>query len=955
MNQSIWNNKLGAWLHDPAEKAIVLMHDPAGHEGGTIKELIKSLNLNFDKDCIKNSDHWASAADRPQWPRNKEDHRFTTWSRVDFAKEPELIHPLTGNGFDLINLQNLDYKKIKEVSKNHFNDLLKLGQKDPKLQFLALWRFGPYIKDKELAKLWQLLPADTRIPDHSIWNHLDLVSAFASSQNKKPALLAMSFGPVQSFISQARSSSDLWAGSHLLSSMVWEGMKSIAEETGPDSFLFPQIRGLAIVDAWLMNLARQNNCEEIWREKFKEIDADWLKSSSDSNPLFAACLTNRFMALVPANMASDLAQKATQAVREATIKWAERAGQLLTGEQKGYWQEQIKMQLENFPHAYWSAIEWPSDLNSESIEELTKAYELFSSDDSKDNFFKQNNWKTLKNDVEIEGAKLYRPNPGILYPPVYELAEKSLASIKATRKFTQLKQKGFRCTLCSEREWLTRNSAYLNYSPGQRKKQQETIWHKKSGKDGIKEGEHLCAICTLKRYWPQIFVEQVKQTTGNSGIERYNVSTHTMALATSLKNLNKINLNSIEETEFKLNCLKQRSAVLPKKLYEELKSDSEKLELARKIPAFYDALKELKTDDSKNLQLQDFNKNIKFYLGSEPEAYYALILMDGDNMGAWLSGTEEKFTIPFKSTWHSKICSYVEKKAINNQNLKNFIEEKRKSSPARHASISQALNSFSSLIVPHIVENEFYGKLIYSGGDDVLAMVAVSDVLETIKTLRLAYSGIGKGKANPNGKMLIKNGFIKVKNHLLKTMGEKATASVGVVIVHHQTPLSYALKELREAEKSAKNAGRNAFCIKILKRGGGAETLTDRWWHGELNEDIKSNGFKNTGFGLIQRLIKETGKESFSRKTFYAVNDWLHHLPQNQAEQKEMASALLQHQFRQHGAEPQLAKDLIEEVFNPLRSKNFMPLETLKDYLFVSEFLGREIRSGNSKKGGGEK
>ena len=58
-----------------------------------------------------------------------------------------------------------------------------------------------------------LLPADTRVPDHTIWQHLDLTAAFATALQAgegNPALLTVSFGPVQEFIAQARTTSDLW-------------------------------------------------------------------------------------------------------------------------------------------------------------------------------------------------------------------------------------------------------------------------------------------------------------------------------------------------------------------------------------------------------------------------------------------------------------------------------------------------------------------------------------------------------------------------------------------------------------------------------------------------------------------------------------------------------------------------------------------------------------------------
>lgn len=47
MTQDIlWQTKLAARLHDPAEKALVLLRDPAGHEGGTSRALTRLLGLD---------------------------------------------------------------------------------------------------------------------------------------------------------------------------------------------------------------------------------------------------------------------------------------------------------------------------------------------------------------------------------------------------------------------------------------------------------------------------------------------------------------------------------------------------------------------------------------------------------------------------------------------------------------------------------------------------------------------------------------------------------------------------------------------------------------------------------------------------------------------------------------------------------------------------------------------
>src|SRR5690606_19650062 len=123
-----------------------------------------------------------------------------------------------------------------------------------------------------------LLPADTRTPDHSIWSHLDMVSALAGAMHDgdRPALVAVSFGPVQGFIAQGRSISDLWAGSHLLSSLAWEGMRTVCESLGPDAILFPQLRGVAIVDRWFYQQV-EGGRRQAWRERFQSIGASFLE------------------------------------------------------------------------------------------------------------------------------------------------------------------------------------------------------------------------------------------------------------------------------------------------------------------------------------------------------------------------------------------------------------------------------------------------------------------------------------------------------------------------------------------------------------------------------------------------------------------------------------------------------------------------------------------------------
>jgi CRISPR-associated protein Cmr2 len=190
-HDTLWQAKLYARIHDPAEKALVLLRDPAGHEGGSIVEIGKALvfpthhvrrrdgstveKLQLPQEMerlVEQADHWAAAADRAQFPKDTNE-RFVAWAQVRFADEGELVHPLSGERYEVRNIgQQILTEHIAAVSSDHFKRLIHNkpdGAPDYRLTALAFWRFGPEL-GKELqgiGHLWNLLPADTRTPDHT--------------------------------------------------------------------------------------------------------------------------------------------------------------------------------------------------------------------------------------------------------------------------------------------------------------------------------------------------------------------------------------------------------------------------------------------------------------------------------------------------------------------------------------------------------------------------------------------------------------------------------------------------------------------------------------------------------------------------------------------------------------------------------------------------------------------
>ncbi|MBB5253321.1 type III-B CRISPR-associated protein Cas10/Cmr2 [Sulfurisphaera ohwakuensis] len=132
----------------------------------------------------------------------------------------------------------------------------------------------------------------------------------------------------------------------------------------------------------------------------------------------------------------------------------------------------------------------------------------------------------------------------------------------------------------------------------------------------------------------------------------------------------------------------------------------------------------------------------------------------------------------------------VEKSVENSINyFKEILREGRIIvTPAWHVSISSALNR--GLIAEINLINKHKGFVIYAGGDDLLALLPVSEVLDFIKESRKAFAGYG-GRI---GNLYLENGFVEFNNAYypsLPTVGR----SYSVIISHYADPLSMVVNE----------------------------------------------------------------------------------------------------------------------------------------------------------------
>lgn len=133
---------------------------------------------------------------------------------------------------------------------------------------------------------------------------------------------------------------------------------------------------------------------------------------------------------------------------------------------------------------------------------------------------------------------------------------------------------------------------------------------------------------------------------------------------------------------------------------------------------------------------------------------------------------------------------------------------------AEHMRFSQTAAEFAQDDVKRIVEIEHLGRVVYAGGDDVLALLPIKDALEVANQLRVAFADrmTGAGIETHKGDVV------------------QVTASTGLAYVHHTHPLQDAVTKARNAQMIAKeHHKRNALAIHFLRRSGEPRTMGNKW------------------------------------------------------------------------------------------------------------------------------
>ena len=789
-----WQRKLAAYLHDPPSKCLdIRTHgdrsDAAFRQAGFIDTDVG----RYDRDA----DHSAAAADRLPFPSSQGSGLRCAFDGVRNA----FLHPLGGSPFRF----RSEFKSVEQgfEGENTVQPAVEPFGSGPRpshdevwrARFFAHWRCWPNAaasKDYRMA----FLPADTRIPDHTIWSHMQVVSAIAGSMDDRgtaqPAFLRFQIGPVQDFIAAARSVRDLWSGSYLLSWLMAAGLKALSAEVGPDAVIFPNLRGQPLFDLhWRRDL---------W-DRFRIGNAPiWDSMGWRNEDLLTPNLPNVFLAIVPAASASLLAKRVQDAMEAewksiASSVWdaCSRAG--LTADEPAISADErearFHAQASSFLSISWMATPWPASLDEamalgkgfheempiskacKRVQAIVEMAQDLMPEDHRDRRF-------YVKDEEHPNQKL--GNLGLAWSIMVAQNQWQLDAVRQTRTFCGTVG-GWQAGASHNKDALTGKAEAV--AGGEE-------WQKRANAAGgfwpslFKKKDWLGAATLIKRVWHQAYLSKVPWSLGT------------------------------DSSRFPMPNTRGVAAHHP----------------------FEDCGDEETPGDS-----------------DSSEKYFAVVALDGDQIGKWVSG---ELTPRFST----QLAEYADgsgtevhgaKPYFGRPEFKDFLDQRRPLSPSYHLQFSEALSNFALHCARKIVEAH-QGRLIYAGGDDVLALLPADAALECAKALRSAFQG--KAVSHPStGEPLFTSpspGFLAgdAKDDQGQPIpflvpGPQMDCSVGIAIAHFKAPLQDIVRSAQLAEKRAKRNvcdgghGRSAVAVTLIKGSGEMIEWGAKWDGGlELYERL---------------------------------------------------------------------------------------------------------------------
>jgi CRISPR-associated protein Cmr2 len=861
-----WRAKIWGLLHDPVLKAL---HFNTGQNLNSfwrdfaVMQQWRENDWNPEESTgtalkhIHLADHITSASDRAAIGSLSESINYAPRNNLD--KGLELFHLLSSEPLDfklsqhenLIQASNranylneieqaLFQQQITDPNDKQQKPIVEISH--PPKVFWWLWRCLPVEVCRQFGNDESLLlmPAETRIPDASIWSHGSLTAALAGAlagydltsdqiktwpDNKnasRPYIAIFSFTPIQELIKASRKMRDFWAGSWILHYLSAKICWKLAQLYGPDSLVYPCLFQQPLIDHWLLKQ---------WPDFEK-----WIKQPS-SQQILTAGFPNVLVLVLP----EDRVKEAMQEAKQILLQEWHNLGHLVFEELKGNREWMPDLQENSKTWKDWLGAQWQTYWSAVPLGDLEK--DLKSSEIFQDNQPENQEWRNAQNRLcnlvdkkdkkrelflteelnflqaaakwrqEKQNRYSFSANVGSWWPYLFDQTRFVLSSIKSARTWKIPTAFGDRSTISGlgpavhpdnfggHNDWVTEG-------------QTKALWQRRVGFfDG---NEKLNSAETVKRCLHKILPKLFEMSEDEIAASYPDL---TAGVAGYLK------VHPEGKQYFEEAC----AAILTKYYWAEevigqmrgkwgipwADAGSQKYH-PRLLNAGW-LIEDAEAANREQLRAEVENVIDSYYPNNNPADWYVIAAGDGDGMSDWLKGKNlGNYGDFIPQELHEKPNESVEDKNLAElereirQTFQTFLEQPKRMGPSTHIALSRALLDFSNQLVPYLTEERYAGRLIYGGGDDVLAYTNLWEWDKWLWDIRQCFRGDKdeqKGEFDNEGDYWRWNGGQLPKNlssRPLFTMGKKATISFGIVIAHHSVPLAIALENIWEAEAEAK-------------------------------------------------------------------------------------------------------------------------------------------------------
>ncbi len=887
---AFWQAKVWGLLHDPQLKSLYRNKS----QEGIWQEVLRHLGNDTPNDLqrqVRLADFIAAASDRPSW--DQEGIRGC----VDYQDIGLSIRHLLSGSPQRLKIETISSTdpdrdpKLKqaeaEIIREKLFPLLKGLSDEEKVQkaFWWLWRCLPEEVAQKYGDKASLLPADTRIPDCSVWSHNSIVSALAGclseqliSSQSRPYLVVYNFTPVQDLITASRKMQDLWAGSWLLHYLSAKVCWKWACEYGPDTLIYPSLYAQPLIDKWL---------NERW--------ADLGIEPPPAQKLLTAGFPNVLVAVLPESAVLNAKRNALSFADETLRKEWLHLGDKVFKElpkkdeetRSRLWDSWLKQQWQT----YWTALPIGASDDSD-VDELSDNDNKSKAESSslargqgklltrdkqpspverkqvgkiKQDFLvwvkKQNDFcqtsalpenalnldTLLWNKEAFEGvcppnyptlaelSTYSQFNVGLWWPEFIAQLRRNLQAFKSARTWQLPSAFGPRSTISGIGTVLHPQQYDKSGKPVDWCSEHETkqFWQLERGWfDGH---EQLNATEIVKRGLKKVLPKELGLSEGDlsfaypdltAGVAGWLKTSHDRGEDT-IAQYKKL-CQKITKTYSWTKSVTQEKWGIPWIVNNYPDCPNSRLLSAGWliedfVPSSDHRLTENQRKEETKAELNKLSEHIEsaFKSDNQPTDWYVLAAGDGDDMSAWLKGNRLK-------SYADYVADGWPQKADQWDGFEDFLKQPKRMGPATHSALSRALLDFSNQLAPYLTEERYAGRLIYSGGDDVMAYTNLWEWDSWLWDVQQCF----KGQRDPNGRVRLpekhedsENEFISEGDYWrwkhdkrpqslagrpLFTMGHQATISFGIVIANQGVPLAIALDNLREAEEEAKDH----FCLR---------------------------------------------------------------------------------------------------------------------------------------------